>query len=157
MALVQDSTGLFLEPTTGQYYSPYTAPVRNNNFGYMGMGGNNFMGGGMFGNNYRAPKGLTQFDGQSFVPFTGNMAGVSQGKRSVVDSLIGNRQPFEYNAQSLAELFPMLQGGAPMQGMDMQPSAGAGRFMSGLLGAMPTPVSSETTTAPASSGAGRFL
>ena len=157
MALVQDSTGYFLEPTTGQYYSPYTAPVRNNNFGYMGMGGNNFMGGGMFGNNYRAPEGLTQFGGRSFVPFTGDMAGISAGKRSVVDSLMGNRQPFEYNAPSLAELFPMLQGGAPMQGMDMQPSAGAGRFMSGLLGAMPTPVSSETTTAPASSGAGRFL
>ena len=170
MALVQDSTGLFLEPTTGQYYSPYTAPRGVGGFGqYYGspnfMGGNynpmqasgGFMGGGMFGNAPRAPQGLMRFDGRSFVPFTGNMAGVSQGKRSVVDSLIGNRQPFEYNAQSLAELFPMLQGGAPMKGMDMQPSAGAGRFMSGLLGAMPTPVSSETTTAPASSGAGRFL
>jgi hypothetical protein len=152
--LVKDSTGMFLEPTSGQYYTPYSAPAAT---GISGMGGNNFMGGGMFGNAPRAPQGLTQFGGRSFVPFTGNMAGISAGKRSVVDSLMGNRQPFEYNAQSLAQLFPMLQGGAPMQGMDMQPSAGAGRFMSGLLGAMPTPVSSETTTAPASSGAGRFL
>lgn len=162
MALVQDSTGLFLEPTTGQYYSPYTAPPVQQN-GYMSMSGfvpygNQGMG-GMFGNQQpKAPEGLMNFDGRSFVPFTGDMAGVSQGKRSVVDSLMGNRSAFQYNAPSLAQLFPALQGnmqgGMPMQ--NMQPSSGAGRFIGGLLGNMPTPVSSETTQAP-SSGAGRFL
>lgn len=168
MALVQDSTGLFLEPTTGQYYSPYTAPRGNmfgggmfgnqggNNFGFtqqQGMGG--FMGSAM-NNQYRAPEGLMNFDGRSFVPFTGDMAGISQGKRSVVDAMMANRQPFQYNTPSIADLFPMMQGNmqAPMQ--NMQPSSGAGRFMGGLLGNMPTPVSSETTQAP-SSGAGRFL
>jgi len=39
----------------------------------------------------------------------------------------------------------------------MQSNAGAGRFMGGLLGSMPTPVSSTTTQAPSTSGAGRFL
>lgn len=173
MALVQDSTGLFLEPTTGQYYSPFTAPRMNSNqFGMMGggmfgnQGGNNFIGGRqpsgtaeMYGNTMmgnRLPKGLINFDGRSFVPFTGDMAGISQGKRSVVDAMMGSRQPFQYNTPSIADLFPMMQGNmqAPMQ--NMQPSSGAGRFMGGLLGNMPTPVSSETTQAP-SSGAGRFL
>lgn len=166
MALVQDSTGLFLEPTTGQYYSPYTAPRGNmfgggmfgnqggNNFGFtqqQGVGG--FMGSAM-NNQYRAPEGLTTFGGKSFVPFTGDMAGISQGKRSVVDAMMGSRQPFQYNTPSIADLFPMMQGNmqAPMQA----PSSGVGRFMGGLLGDMPTPVSSETTQAP-SSGAGRFL
>lgn len=161
MALVQDSTGLFLEPISGQYYSPYTAPARSNNSGYMGMGGNNFMGGtaAMYGNpmtSYRAPEGLMNFDGKSFVPFTGNRAGISQGKRSVVDAMMANRQPFQYNTQSIANLFPMMQGNMQAPSMNMQPSSGAGRFMGGLLGNMPTPVSSETTQAP-SSGVGRFL
>jgi hypothetical protein len=56
----------------------------------------------------------------------------------------------------LASMFPALQGQmqapAPMQG-----NAGANRFLGGLLGSMPTPVSSTTTQAPSSSGAGRFL
>lgn len=157
MALVKDSTGYYLEPTTGQYYSPYTAPVMSYNpFGMGGIGRNSMIG----INNIApaAPAGLMTFNGQSFVPFSGNAAGISQGKRSVVDSMIGNRKPYQYNVPSLADMFPSLQMQAPMQGNNMQaPSSGAGRFMGGLLGAMPTPVSSTTMQAPSSSGAGRFI
>lgn len=166
MALVQDSTGLFLDSSTGQYFSPYTAPKPIPQQGYMSMSGfvpyGSSQSTGMMGmglDSYKAPEGLISSGGQSFVPFTGSQEGISTGKRSVVDAMMANRQPFQYNTPSLADLFPMMQGNmqAPMQnGMDMQPSAGAGRFMGGLLGAMPTPESSVTTPAP-SSGAGRFL
>ena len=152
MALVQDSTGYYLEPSTGQYYSPYTRPAMSYN--PFGMG----MGMGMIGmnNTYTPPAGLITVDGKSYKPFTGSAAGISEGKRSVVDAMIGGRQPYQYNVPSLASMFPSLQG--QMQGqMPMQGDSGAGRFMGGLLGSMPTPVSSTTTQAPASSGAGRFL
>lgn len=162
MSLLQDSTGYYLEPTTGQYYSPYTAPVRSYNpmMGF-GMGGfqpqQNYGIASMIGMNNRpsAPEGLMTFDGKQYKPFTGNAAGISQGKRSVVDALVGGRQPYQYNVPLLANMFPSLQG--QMQEQAPQGNAGAGRFLGGLLGSMPTPVSSTTTQAPASSGAGRFL
>lgn len=162
MALVQDSTGYYLEPTTGQYYSSYTAPVQTYHpFGNgMGIGM-----GGFYGNQYSAPppppEGLISYDGKQYVPFSGNVAGISQGKRSVVDALVGGRHPYQYNVPSLASMFPSLQGqmqGQPQEQMPMQGGgSGVGRFMGGLLNSMPTPVSSTTTQAPASSGAGRFL
>lgn len=172
MALVQDSTGYYLEPSTGQYYSPYTPPPMYNDGNSGGMLGvayrqslenssrstpfGNRMMNSMGGFGYSSPVGLMKFNGQSYVPFTGSAAGISQGKRSVVDAMIGGRQPYQYNVPSLASMFPSLQG--QMQGqMPMQGDSGAGRFMGGLLGSMPTPVSSTTTQAPASSGAGRFL
>jgi hypothetical protein len=165
MALTKDSTGYYLEPTTGQYYSPYTAPRSTgyNPYPFAGVfnqmplgdfGRNPFLAGSMGGRS--APEGLMSFDGKQYVPFTGSSAGISQGKRSVVDAMIGNRQPYQYNVPSLASMFPSLQG--QMQGqMPMQGDSGAGRFMGGLLGSMPTPVSSTTTQAPSTSGAGRFL
>jgi hypothetical protein len=176
MALTKDYTGYYLEPSTGQYYSPYTAPAisyGNNNFNSIGMGRSQYEHNngynGMWGMNNRPspPEGLMTFNGQSYVPFSGNAAGISQGKRSVVDAMMRNRQPYEYNVPSLASLFPSMQGAMqPMampQGNQMAtntsqlPSAGAGRFMGGLLGSMPTPVSTTTTQAPSSSGAGRYL
>lgn len=159
MALSKDSTGYYLEPSTGQYYSPYTAPAYDPMRGFGMYGGQT----GMFNNmgiatglrNF-APEGVLTIGSQMYKPFTGNAAGISQGKRSVVDAMIGGRQPYQYNVPSLASLFPSLQGQmqeqAPMQG-----NAGAGRFMGGLLNSMPTPVSSTTTQAPSTSGAGRFL
>lgn len=156
MALLQDSTGYYLEPTTGQYYTTYTPPARTYNpYGSFGMSNM----GGFYGNQYQepaAPEGLLTIDGQMYQPFTGSAAGISQGKRSVIDAIIGGRQPYKYNVPSLASMFPSLQGQmqatAPMQG-----NSGAGRFMGGLLNSMPAPVSSTTTQAPSSSGAGRFL
>lgn len=165
MSLLQDSTGYYLEPTTGQYYSEYIAPAPvYDPFGM--VGGRIGMNSGapawsiMANQQPQAPEGLTTFGNKQYVPFTGNVAGISQGKRSVVDSGVGGRSPFQYNVPSLASMFPSLQDQmqAPMQNNNMQaPSAGAGRFMGGLLGSMPTPVSTTTTQAPASSGAGRFL
>ena len=81
--------------------------------------------------------------------------------KSMVDEIMANRQPYEYNVPSLASLFPSMQNAMqpaamPMQGNPFQGGSGAGRFMGGLLGAMPTPVSTTTTQAP-SSGAGRYL
>lgn len=156
MALVQDSTGYYLEPTTGQYYTPYTAPARTYNpYGSFGMSNMN----GFYGNQYQepaAPEGLLTIGSQMYQPFTGSAAGISQGKRSVIDALVGGRKPYQYNVPSLASMFPSLQGqmqaAAPTQG-----NAGANRFLKGLLGSAPTPVSSTTTQAPSTSGAGRFL
>jgi hypothetical protein len=165
MALLQDSTGYYLEPTTGQYYSPYTAPVSTGYNPYPFAGVFNQMPMGQYSNNpffagsmgsQSAPEGLISFGGKQYKPFTGDAAGISQGKRSVVDALVGGRQPYQYNVPSLSDMFPSLQGQmqeqAPMQG-----NAGANRFLGGLLGSMPTPVSSTTTQAPSTSGAGRFL
>lgn len=166
MALTKDSTGYYLEPTTGQYYTTYTPPVQSYSpfgmGGYMGMGGwqsqPNYGMSSMFGNNnaYTPPSGLLTVDGQMYQPFTGSAAGISQGKRSVVDAMIGNRQPYEYNVPSLASLFPSMQGATQTAAMP-KGNAGAGRFLGGLLGSMPTPVSTTTTQAPSSSGAGRYL
>ena len=177
MALTKDSTGYYLEPTTGQYYEQAPLPARSYNpfgvGGYMGMGGwqsqPNYGMNSMFGVN-RSSEPAIQYitqDGMRYKPFSGSVAGISQGKRSVVDAMIGSRQPYEYNVPSLASLFPSMQGAMkPMampQGNQMAtntsqlPSAGAGRFMGGLLGSMPTPVSTTTTQAPSSSGAGRYL
>jgi hypothetical protein len=80
-------------------------------------------------------------------------------------SMIQPMQPYQYNVPSLTQMFPSLQGSmgmqnpmqAPMQNNPFQGGFGAGRFMGGLLGSMPTPVSTTTTQAPSSSGAGRFL
>lgn len=163
MALTKDSTGYYLEPTTGQYYEQAPVPVQTYNpYGYMGMGGWNSqpmfgMGamGGLGQSNEPAIAYLTQ-DGMRYKPFTGNAAGISQGKRSVVDAIIGNRQPYNYNVPSLASLFPSMQGNT-MPAMMPQGNSGAGRFMGGLLGSMPTPDSTTTTQAPSTSGAGRFL
>ena len=157
MALLQDSTGYYLEPTTGQYYTPYTAPVYSNPYTNMSIGQPAFSPMSMLGMNNRpsAPEGLMNFDGKQYVPFTGSAAGISQGKRSVVDALVGGRQPYQYNVPSLASMFPALQG--QMQAPAPQGNAGANRFLGGLLGSMPTPVSSTTTQAPSTSGAGRFL
>ena len=163
MALTKDSTGYYLEPTTGQYYTQYTAPSRS--YGAL-MGGwqsqpnySGNMNGGLYGMGGRTssePEGLLTVDGQMYQPFTGSAAGISQGKRSVVDAMIGGRQPYNYNVPSLASLFPSMQGAMQPTATMPQGNAGAGRFMGGLLGSMPTPVSTTTTQAP-SSGAGRYL
>ena len=168
MALTKDSTGYYLEPTTGQYYSAYTPPVQAYNpYGYMGMGGfqsqpnysGNMSGGlyGMSGRNSSEPEGLLTVDGKMYKPFTGNVAGISQGKRSVVDAMIGGRQPYQYNVPLLSDMFPDMQGAMQQTAAMPQGNAGAGRFLGGLLGSMPTPVSTTTTQAPSSSGAGRYL
>lgn len=92
---------------------------------------------------------LSSITGKPFNP-----SGMSNS--SAVDSMSSNRQPYQYNVPSLASLFPSMQGATQAAAMP-QGNSGAGRFMNGLLGSMPTPVLSTTTQAPSTSGAGRFL
>ena len=165
MALLQDSTGYYLEPTTGQYYEKAPVPVQSYNpfgmGGYMGMGGwNNQPNYGMNGLNGSGQSeepaiNYIMQDGMRYKPFTGSATGISAGIKSVIDSINANKQPYQYNVPSLASLFPNMQQTQPMQ--QSQGGYGANRFLGGLLGSMPTPVSSTTTQAPLSSGAGRFL
>jgi len=162
MSLLLDDTGYYLQPSTGQYYEPAPMPARSYNpYGFMRMGGYqsqpNYGMTSMFGNN-QAPD-TTQYltvDGTRYKPFTGNADGISQGIRSMIDSANANQQPYQYNVPDLAQMF---QSQPQMQPMQQQGGDyGANRFLGGLIGTqMPTPVSSETTTAPASSGAGRYL
>ena len=164
MSLLQDSTGYYLQPSTGQYYEPAPMPAGNYNpFGFMGMGGfNSYQNNGILGmNQNRSSEPAINYltvDGMRYKPFTGNADGISQGIRSMVDSSVANRQPYEYAVPDLAQMF---QSQPQMQQMAMQPQGGdygANRFLGGLIGTqLPTPISSETTTAPASSGAGRYL
>ncbi len=141
MGLVQDSTGYYLDNASGQYYQPYISRPMTTN--YLG-----------FPQKFSQPQGLISQGGNRYIPFTGNALGINEGKRSMVHQLMQNKQPYEYSAPSLQSLFGGMQG---MQGNPFQGGYGAGRFAGGLLGAMPTPVSSETTQAPSTSGAGRFL
>jgi hypothetical protein len=164
MALTKDYTGYYLEPSTGQYYSPNnTSSYATGNaiFDALNPQLRNFMMPFIMTQGHRVPsqtmsEGMIYEGGKYYEPFTGNAAGISQGKRSVVDAMIGGRQPYEYNVPSLASLFPSMQGATQTAAMP-QGNAGAGRFMGGLLGSMPTPVSTTTTQAPSSSGAGRYL
>jgi hypothetical protein len=147
MGLVQDSTGYYLDNASGQYYSPYAPRPMTTN--YLG-----------FPQQFSTPQGLISQGGNRYRPFTGNALGINEGKRSMVYQLMQNQQPYEYNAPSLQSLFGNMQapqGMQNMQGNPFQGGYGAGRFAGGLLGGMPTPVSSETTQAPSTSGAGRFL
>lgn len=179
MALEKDSTGLFFDSDTGQYYSSYTAPMAAPQRGYMSMSGfvplPSFSGMPRQSNIPQSsnpkiqelrdvfsldntPAGLITSEAQTLAPFTGDAEGISQGKKSVVDNLVGKRQPYQYNAPTLAELFPSLypnlQEGmlAPNMQNNVDPNALAG----GLLSPRPEPVSSETIRM-LSSGVGRFL
>lgn len=182
MALVQDSTGKFLDSATGQYFEPYTAPMAAPQRGYMSMSGfvplPSFRGMPQQSNIPKSsnpeiealrnvfrldstPQGLIGSDGQSFRPFTGDAEGISQGKKSVVDNLVGKRQPYQYNVPSLAELFPSLLSMTPnlQEGMlapNMQNNVDPNALADGLLSPRPEPISSETIRM-LSSGVGRFL
>ena len=132
----QDQTQ-YLDPNTSQYYTEQTYQPMQNNYGFMGGGMNNsyrpnFMGlGGMFGNNYGMPRTIRK----------------NTGDISMVNKAMQNRQPYQYNVPSVAQMFPLMA----MPNMDFsQYQGGAGRFLGGLLGnapmtanniAMPTPVS----------------
>lgn len=160
MALLQDSTGYYLEPSTGQYYQTYTRPTYHNPYGYNNAFGWNqgSLGGmaGMMGIGGRAadPEGMISEGGQYYIPFTGNAVGISQGKRSVVDALMNAKKNYQYNVPSIAQLFPSMV----MPTFNAQPvqyTGGAGQYLGGLLG---TGGASQYLSAPqtTSSGAGRF-
>jgi len=103
MALTQDSTGYYLDSGTGQYYKPYTAPTFNPMMG-MGMAGLASMGG------MGTPKGMITSGGKSYVPFTGDTANISAGRKSMVQDLIAraNQAQANVNVPTLNQLFPGL-------------------------------------------------
>lgn len=146
MALLQDSTGYYLEPSTGQYYQSYNRPSYNYSpLGFWGM------------QNTRPadPEGMISSGGKYYVPFTGSAAGISQGKRSVIDALVGARQPYQYNAPSTAQMFPSLIMPASTGSQPTQYFGGAGQYLGGLLGT--NGAGQFLNAAPTtSSGAGRF-
>lgn len=160
MALTQDSTGYYLEPSTGQYYQPYTRPVqRSNPYGYMGMGGMQYSQptgiGSMFGgvSAPKDPEGMITVDGKYYTPFTGSATGISQGKRSVIDALVGAKKPYQYSVPTIAQMFPSLIMPSVNTAQPSQYTGGAGQFLGGLLGAGGA---SQFTGSTGSSGAGRF-
>lgn len=114
----------YLDPNTGQYYTQQTYMPQNYG-GYYGMGGYqggfNGMGGtvGMYGrNNYMMPKTTR----------------TNTGDISMVFKQMQNRQPYNYNVPSIAEMFPLMA----MPNMDFsQYQGGAGQFLGGLLGNAP--------------------
>lgn len=158
MALSKDSTGYYLEPSTGQYYSVYNRPTYNYSpFGYMGMGGwqsQEPTGMGAMGYSRPAdPEGMISEGGKYYIPFTGSATGISNGKRSVIDALIANKQPYQYNVPSIAQMFPSLIMPTVNTQAPSQYTGGAGQFLGGLLG---TGGAGQYTSSTGSSGAGRF-
>jgi hypothetical protein len=146
--ITQDGT-IKLDPITSEYYTEQTVmPSQNyyggnnfmgNNSGYMGMGGYQQANGGQYGmsnigrnNNRMMPRTIR----------------TNTGDISMVNKMIQNRQPYQYNVPSIAEMFPQLA--IPM---NQQYTGGVGQFMGGLLGNSPM---LSQANAPASSGAGRF-
>lgn len=139
---------VYLDPITSGYYTQQTyTPYQNyggnnfmgNNSGYMGMGGYQQANGGQYGmgsigrnNNYGVPQIIR----------------TNTGQVSMVNKMMQNRQPYQYNVPSVASMFPSMA--MPMMN-SQQYAGGSGQFLGGLLGNSPM-----LSNAPASSGAGRF-
>jgi len=165
MAYTQKDSTVYLDPVTSQYYTNevYT-PQRyggnnfmGNNSGYMGMGGFQQANGG-YGSNamFRSvPTGSPEHNARYKTLMT-NLFGTRRnytGDISMVNKMMQNRQPYQYNAPSIASMFPQMA----MPIMNQQYTGGAGQFMGGLLGNSPMlSQGNAPMTAPASSGAGRF-
>jgi hypothetical protein len=127
----------YLDPVTNQYYTEQTIrPTQSYN--NMGMGLANYLGVRNNNNNYMMPRTVRNYTGDV----------------SVVNRMMQNRQPYQYNVPSIAQMFPSMA----MPNMDFsQYTGGAGQFLGGLLGsnpmmmqpstvmptAMPTPVSTK--------------
>jgi len=141
----------FLDPITSQYYTEQTyRPVQNNMGGYMGMGGFQQANGG-YGSNamFRAGAVGDPQHNARYKTLMTNLFGTRRnytGDISMVNKMMQNRQPYQYNVPSIAQMFPSMA----MPNMDFsQYTGGAGQFLGGLLGSnpmaqnvqMPTPVS----------------
>jgi len=140
MAYYDQNQTQYLDPLTGQYY---TEQIYSPHAGINGFWGNGT--GQMYGNmgmNY-SPFGYNRYNYPQVI--RKNTGDVSQ-----VWKLMQNRQPYQYNAPTLASLFPTMSMPAMDNTQPAQYTGGAGQFLGGLLGSMPAP------TAATSSGAGRF-
>lgn len=127
MSSKQPDQTQYLDPLTSQYYTEQTMmPMQNNNNRNMGLAsiiGNR-------NNSFMMPRTVR----------------TNTGDISMVNKTLQNRQPYQYNVPSIAQMFPSMA----MPSMDFsQYTGGAGRFLGGLLGSnpmaqnvqMPTPVS----------------
>ena len=149
----QDNTQ-YLDPITSEYYTMQqnAAPsIRAGNFmggGFMGGGGyNGGMSGGFMGGGYNA--GIGRYQAPQPVR-------VNTGDISMVNRMLQNRQPYQYNVPSMESMFPSMT--MPTMG-NFQPNeyyGGVSQFLGGLLGNAPMTASNEAPAAM-SSGAGRFL
>jgi len=127
----------YLDPVTNQYYTEQTFMPRQRNIGSQGLSdfANSSYG---FNNSMNMPRTVR----------------TNTGQISVVNQMMQNRQPYQYNVPSIAQMFPQMA----MPNMDFsQYTGGAGQFLGGLLGsnpmmmqpnaaiptAMPTPVSTK--------------
>lgn len=127
----QDQTQ-YLDPNTSQYYTEQT---------YQPMQNNGFMGGGY------TPYGMASYINPINNYNSPIITRRNTGDISMVNKAMQNRQPYQYNVPSIAQMFPLMA----MPNMDFsQYQGGAGQFLGGLLGnapmtannvAMPTPVS----------------
>jgi hypothetical protein len=136
----QDST-VYLDPVTNQYYTQQTyRPIKTNRF-LSGSGGLDGIG-GFNANDLYGGMGGTSSIPQTVRNYTGDI--------SVVNRMMQNRQPYQYNVPSVASMFPSMA--MPMMNFN-QGTGGAGQFLGGLLGNSPM---LSQANAPASSGAGRF-
>lgn len=135
MSSKQPDQTQYIDPVTNQYYTEQTIrPTQSYNS--MGMGLASYLNNR--NNSYMMPRTVRNYTGDV----------------SVVNRMMQNRQPYQYNVPSIAQMFPSMA----MPNMDFsQYTGGAGQFLGGLLGsnpmmmqpntamptAMPTPVSTK--------------
>lgn len=111
--------------------------------GYYGIGGYQSANGGNFGMANYANNNIygRQINNRN-----------NKNDFSVIDRMLMNRQPYQYNVPSFASMFPSMTIPTMNNFNPMQYGGGAGQFLGGLLGNAPM-----TAQAPTSSGAGRFV
>lgn len=140
MAYYQDNAPQYLDPVTGQYFTmeSYSQPYRPyNGIGYGAVGYN-----GMYGRQSYAPMFIRK----------------NTGDVSVINKMLKNKQPYQYNAPSIASMFPLMN--MPTMGNLQSPqyTGGAGQFLGGnfLGGLLGNASAAPAATTDASSGAGRY-
>lgn len=128
MSSKQPDQTQYLDPLTSQYYTEQIMMPMQNNYNNRNMGLASIIGNR--NNSYMMPRTVR----------------TNTGDISMVNQAMQNRQPYQYNVPSIAQMFPSMA----MPSMDFsQYTGGAGRFLGGLLGSnpmaqnvqMPTPVS----------------
>jgi len=150
MAYSQQDPTVYLDPVTSQYYTMQT--IAPQNYG----GGNNFMGNNQY---HMGMGGYQRSNGNSLADYANRNNNYAMpitkrkntGDISMVNKMMQNRQPYQYNVPTLEQMFPQMA--MPMINFNNN-TGGAGQFLGGLLGS--SPMLSQANAAPASSGAGRF-
>lgn len=130
MSSKQSDQTQYLDPVTSQYYTEQTMMPMQNDYNNRNMGQVSIIGNRY--NSFMMPRTVR----------------TNTGDISMVNKMMQNRQPYQYNVPSIAQMFPSMA----MPNMDFsQYTGGAGQFLGGLLGSnpmaqnvqMPTPVSTK--------------